>query len=671
MSLLSWKMAALLAGISIPLLLLLYFLKLRRQQREVSSTFLWKKAIHDLQVNAPFQKLRKNLLLFLQLLILAAVLFAIADPVANFMKKPERPLVLLVDRSASMKTVEADGRPRIEHAKDAALDRVENLPNDARAMVIGFADRANVVCSFTGNKHRLRKLIGEIEPTDAVSKIGEGLQLAIAYSSTFVEDPGTGIPQEAKQVHADIELFSDGRIEDAVEEYITRSEMRYYRIGQVEDNVGIVAFGVQRNYERPGMLSVFAQVQNFGPSPVTLDVSILLNGSRLPGPGAIREISLGPAPSPTTTRPGGLTSAGDSTSRPASRNVVFEFEHEAGGVIEIKLHRDDAFMIDNRVFAPIDPPRRVRVLLVSDRSRIRRLLLRGLGCINVAETVSLTSEEYENVADDDLSIEGRSAFDLVIIDKHDTNRLSPGNYLFFGCLPQIESVALGEKIEGQPLVMWREQHPLTRKVAFENVYVAEWARLTLPGHAVPLVEGEDSTVIAFITDPGHRYIITAFDLLNSDFLWEPAYMIFLQNAVTFLAGTGLVESSHLVSPGETLSIPVPPGAGEIRITRPNGTWEDIDVAGRHTITYARTHDIGIYKTESDDEAETTGTFAANVLSPVESLIAPNNKLNIGGVSQAAITGETKVNEPLWPYAAAAALLILLVEWWVYNRRVMI
>ena len=53
-------------GLVPPAIFALYFLKLKRQPLEVPSTYLWTKVIEDLHVNSIWQRLRQNLLLFLQ-----------------------------------------------------------------------------------------------------------------------------------------------------------------------------------------------------------------------------------------------------------------------------------------------------------------------------------------------------------------------------------------------------------------------------------------------------------------------------------------------------------------------------------------------------------------------------------------------------------------------------
>src|SRR6187402_1091077 len=110
--------AALAAAIAIPALLVLYFLKLRRREQPVPSTLLWRKAIQDLQVNAPFQKLRRNLLLLLQMLLLLLLVLALARPVANYYRGAGKTSVILIDRSASMSAKDVKGgKTRLEEAK--------------------------------------------------------------------------------------------------------------------------------------------------------------------------------------------------------------------------------------------------------------------------------------------------------------------------------------------------------------------------------------------------------------------------------------------------------------------------------------------------------------------------------------------------------------------------
>src|SRR3978361_442229 len=58
----------------------LWMLRLRRQDVTVSSLYLWNTLLQEKQANAPFQKLRRNLLLFLQLLVAFLLVFALARP---------------------------------------------------------------------------------------------------------------------------------------------------------------------------------------------------------------------------------------------------------------------------------------------------------------------------------------------------------------------------------------------------------------------------------------------------------------------------------------------------------------------------------------------------------------------------------------------------------------
>ena len=109
------------AAVAVPLLLLLYFLKLKRRESVVSSTLLWKRAVQDLQVNAPFQKLRRNVLLLLQLLALIAMLVALAGPMLALSKGPGQRYVVLIDRSASMNATDVTPNRLAEAKKQARV----------------------------------------------------------------------------------------------------------------------------------------------------------------------------------------------------------------------------------------------------------------------------------------------------------------------------------------------------------------------------------------------------------------------------------------------------------------------------------------------------------------------------------------------------------------------
>ena len=107
-----------------PAIVLLYFLKLKRQPLEVPSTYLWHRTIEDLHVNSIWQKLRQNLLLLLQLLLLLLAILSLLRPYWEGSKLSGNRYIFLVDTSASMSST--DVKPtRLETAKDMLINMIE------------------------------------------------------------------------------------------------------------------------------------------------------------------------------------------------------------------------------------------------------------------------------------------------------------------------------------------------------------------------------------------------------------------------------------------------------------------------------------------------------------------------------------------------------------------
>ena len=159
-----WWVPAAAAALTVPPLVLLYFLKLKRREQPIASTLLWKRAVQDLQVNAPFQKLRRNLLLLLQLLVILLAMLALLRPSWQQRKLSGDRFIFLVDNSASMQATDVE-RSRLEEAKRRVLELIDQMKSGDTAMVISFADGARVMQGFTDSRRLLRQAVETVEPT--------------------------------------------------------------------------------------------------------------------------------------------------------------------------------------------------------------------------------------------------------------------------------------------------------------------------------------------------------------------------------------------------------------------------------------------------------------------------------------------------------------------------
>src|SRR5260370_38912569 len=127
--------AALAFSIIIPAILLLYFMRPKRQERVVSSTLLWQQASQDLQASRPWQRLRITALLLLQILAAIVIVLVLARP-ATFIRSPiGGDSIIILQPSASMQATDATPS-RFAAAKTRIADLISGIaPNDHLSLI--------------------------------------------------------------------------------------------------------------------------------------------------------------------------------------------------------------------------------------------------------------------------------------------------------------------------------------------------------------------------------------------------------------------------------------------------------------------------------------------------------------------------------------------------------
>src|SRR5437870_13224093 len=127
-------LAAVLA-LTLPAIVALYFLKIRRPTRIVPALHLWPSQIRDRQANVPWQRLRPSWLLFLQLLAAAVLVAAAVQPALPAGAALARHSIVLIDAAASMQAT-AVAPLRLQVAKRQVNALIDQLGRTDRMTVI-------------------------------------------------------------------------------------------------------------------------------------------------------------------------------------------------------------------------------------------------------------------------------------------------------------------------------------------------------------------------------------------------------------------------------------------------------------------------------------------------------------------------------------------------------
>jgi len=614
----------------------LWMLRLKRQDVTVSSLYLWNTLLQETQANAPFQRLRRNLLLFLQLLAAFLLVFALARPFVYGEAVTGHTIVLILDTSASMNAT--DVRPtRLAAAKDAAdgfIDREMRL-GDVATVLTAASKPSSALSGFTGDKGRLKAAIDGAAGTDTPVDMAGALTLAQSLVGT--------------RRGAQVRVFSDGAFSADDSRKLAAlplggTDVKMLSVGTTTpDNLAITRLDGRRS-PQSGNYQVFVQVQDGGGRPHQ-------------GGGTL-----------TLLKDGKLVDARALSLTSGMQSETFDSPLlKDGGVVTARLDdvRDD-LATDNQASLVLSPPRPRKVLLVTPGNPF---LESGLNLDPDVVLEECRPEEFTTLG------KSGAGYSMVVFDGAlPAAPLPPGSYLVFNALNAQMPLLGTDSADGPTFIDESRTHPVMRFADLEGLHLRSALRTQTQPWGQALAEADSGPLIAAGEHNGLRVVSVAFDLGDSDWPLRVSFPIFLTNAVRWLTAAGGLGASQEETPtGGVASLTLPPGASSVTVQRPDGSKTALAApATGGMVLVDDTRQAGVYHAKAANGQDFP--FAANLDSRDESSLTVQNPpaLNHPGVSAATapIPRARRAKDDLWPALAAVALGLLLLEWFVFHRRIL-
>jgi hypothetical protein len=269
------------AGAAVPIVLHFFFRSRYRNLPWAAMEFLLT-SIEQTSRRLRFQEL---LLLLMRCALLLLLAFALARPaLSGFLRSASGSrdavdAIFLIDNSFSMGAREG-ARTRIDLAKSAALNALDQLPPHSSVQIVTFGDDVSQpLLRDSGNLEEARKIIEELEPSSLATDLAPALAYAVRALKVgqaanrelyiFTDCQKQAFAQKASEVNA---LLEDAKAVAAI--YLVRCGTRALA------NVAVVEIVPQKDIPRPGQRVGFAVVvKNTGSSAIRpFTVSLAVDG---------------------------------------------------------------------------------------------------------------------------------------------------------------------------------------------------------------------------------------------------------------------------------------------------------------------------------------------------------------------------------------------------------
>ena len=639
----------------VPLIVVLYLLKLRRQPASVSTLLFWQRVTADHRRRALFQRLRQILSLLLQLLIFGLLLFALARPELASFRGAEAGLstVVVLDARARMQAHTDGSGTRFDQARRVVASYLNRASPRQPVALLAAENSPRVVVGLTGEERSLLAGLDELHPADAGGRIEDAVRLA---ADLLAARPGG-----KRVVVVTDQPFDFPQPPDAPVQIETRL---LPAAGEApRENVGLTRLTARPLPNSPETNEVLVELENFGAHRQTGNVELSFEGQLLD----VKPFDLAPSERRTDIYP-----ALGSRARIANPR----------GWLHAHLDRTpegqaaDAYAPDDDAYAVVPPPRPLRVLLVTRGNWFLESLVKADDRV-----------QFDQLEPGAFQPAQAAGFDAVVLDGFlpegwTADTLPKGNYLFLGKGPFAEEPAALE----HPLITDTDAgNPLLSLVRLRDVTVLRAAAWTLPDAAAPdapdpwrfaaPVRSVDRPLVVTGERRKQRLAALAFGAADSDLPLRVAFPLLVHNALGFLAGRDdpADVAGAYVRAGETVALK----PGESLWTHPLTAYQPLPAGG---IPVAERMDgpgvfqpvkNGYYLRRGADG--TPSWFAVNTGDRAMSALnapAATTPAAAPEASAASYAGwwESVQVWPPWVYFALVAFALCALEWWGFHRR---
>lgn len=453
--------------------------------------------------------------------------------------------------------------------------------------------------------------------TPSFGSISQALEILDSLSVGSSLDPL--VPAQVATIDASRKfIYTDGVMIGGVPEDFTSVSAF-----QPVPNVGITRLSFAAVPGNTQQRQAFIEIVNGGGEPAVVEIALTQTESRL----ITRQVELAPYEK--------LTQIFDATA------------FESGPVKASVVSTVDRFKADDVAFGYITAKRQVRVGFVSDDVDSKMLTL--LDLMPRVVLTSLTNADYQGLESEELQ------FDILVFDRVSVDRKPVIPSIFFGVNSANWLGASVSSIRSSQLSVEKNTaHPILRNISMTDLLI-ESGVLFAPAVGVEaLLTSEDEAILAIAVPGAVKSVLLGFDLDKSNLAFLADFPIFLSNSITWLVDEPPILNA---TPG-TIKLP----SDITKVYRIDGV--DVPLWFADGNSYFHTRETGLFTGFSSN-----GPLRVSV-SQLDRRFSDINKSNLPIFE----SSENFVAPGLNGYSlsflvGALTLILLMVDWYLYHRRV--